>query len=114
MQLSVAVREWHARIPDYSVKRRVELGFTPGVRTVEQFPDAVGQVGMRVVVDGVKCQGHGRCYDLAPDMFEPDERGRVDLAVTGDLPPGLEPDAQIAVRTAQNRLAAISAPSAER
>jgi ferredoxin len=53
---------------------------------------------MRVVVDGIKCQGHGRCYDLAPDVFEPDERGRVDLAVPGDLPPGLEPDARIAVR----------------
>jgi cytochrome P450 len=43
MQLSVAVREWHARIPDYSVKRRVELGFTPGVRTVEQFPMRLGR-----------------------------------------------------------------------
>jgi ferredoxin len=53
---------------------------------------------MRVVVDGAKCQGHGRCYDLAPDVFEPDARGRVDLAVTGDLPPGLEPDARIGVR----------------
>jgi ferredoxin len=52
---------------------------------------------MRVVVDSAKCQGHGRCYDLAPDVFEPDERGRVDLAVTGDLPPDLEPDARIGV-----------------
>ncbi len=47
---------------------------------------------MRVVVDHNKCQGHGRCYDLAPDVFEPDERGHVDLTVTGELPPGLEFD----------------------
>jgi cytochrome P450 len=43
MQLSVALREWHARIPDYSLDRRVELGFTPGVRTVERFPMRLGR-----------------------------------------------------------------------
>jgi ferredoxin len=53
---------------------------------------------MKVVVDYKKCQGHGRCYDLAPDVFEPDERGHVDLAVTGELPPGLEPDTWIGVQ----------------
>jgi ferredoxin len=52
---------------------------------------------VRVVVDRSRCQGHGRCYDLAPDVFEPDDRGRVGLAVTGELPPGLESDARIAV-----------------
>jgi len=52
---------------------------------------------MRVVVDRTRCQGHGRCYDLAPDVFESDERGRVDVAVTGDLPPDLEPDARIGI-----------------
>jgi ferredoxin len=53
---------------------------------------------MRVAVDHTKCQGHGRCYDLAPDVFEPDARGHVDLAVTGELPPGLEPDTRIGVK----------------
>jgi ferredoxin len=52
---------------------------------------------MRVVVDRARCQGHGRCYDLAPDVFESDERGRVDVAVTGDLSPNLEPDARIGI-----------------
>jgi ferredoxin len=52
---------------------------------------------VRVVVDHNRCQGHGRCYDLAPDVFEPDERGRVDLSVTGELSPDLEPDARIGV-----------------
>ena len=28
---------------------------------------------MRVHVDEARCEGHGRCYDLAPDLFEPDE-----------------------------------------
>ncbi|MBI2170099.1 MAG: ferredoxin [Actinobacteria bacterium] len=30
---------------------------------------------MRVVVDPDKCVGHGRCYALAPDVFEPDDDG---------------------------------------
>jgi ferredoxin len=53
---------------------------------------------MKVVVDHKKCQGHGRCYDLAPDVFEPNERGHVELAVSGDLPAGLEPDTRIGVQ----------------
>ena len=53
---------------------------------------------MRVAVDREKCQGHGRCYDLAPDVFESDERGRVVAAVHGELSPALEPDARIGVQ----------------
>lgn len=30
---------------------------------------------MKVKVDGALCTGHGRCYSLAPDVFEPDEEG---------------------------------------
>jgi ferredoxin len=30
---------------------------------------------MRVRVDRAKCVGHGRCYVLAPEVFEDDERG---------------------------------------
>jgi ferredoxin len=30
---------------------------------------------MRVRVDRALCVGHGRCYVLAPDVFEDDERG---------------------------------------
>ena len=30
----------------------------------------------RVRVDATSCVGHGRCYVLAPDVFEEDERGR--------------------------------------
>lgn len=29
----------------------------------------------RVAVDDAKCEGHGRCYALAPDVFGEDERG---------------------------------------
>jgi ferredoxin len=30
---------------------------------------------MKVHVDEERCEGHGRCYALAPAVFEPDEVG---------------------------------------
>ena len=30
---------------------------------------------MRITVDRGVCTGHGRCYALAPDVFEPDDDG---------------------------------------
>jgi ferredoxin len=29
----------------------------------------------RIGVDADGCCGHGRCYDLAPELFEPDDTG---------------------------------------
>ena len=30
---------------------------------------------MRVVIDGEKCTGHGRCYALVPELFVDDDAG---------------------------------------
>jgi ferredoxin len=30
---------------------------------------------VRVILDSEKCQGHGRCYVLAPEVFGPDDEG---------------------------------------
>jgi ferredoxin len=30
---------------------------------------------VRVILDSEKCQGHGRCYVLAPEVFAPDDEG---------------------------------------
>jgi len=30
---------------------------------------------VRIVLDTGMCTGHGRCYNVAPDLFEDDERG---------------------------------------
>jgi cytochrome P450 len=38
LELRVALREWHRRIPDYCVKPGVELDYTPGIRTLQTFP----------------------------------------------------------------------------
>ncbi len=42
LELRVALREWHRRIPDYRIKPGAELGFTPGVRSVDTFPMLLG------------------------------------------------------------------------
>ena len=51
---------------------------------------------MRVRVDLDKCVGHGRCYVLAPDLFEEDERGHC-VIVREQVPPELEPQARLGV-----------------
>ena len=38
VELRIALREWHRRIPDYCVKPGAELVYTPGIRTAASFP----------------------------------------------------------------------------
>jgi cytochrome P450 len=38
LELRVALREWHRRIPDYRIKPGAELDFTPGIRALDHFP----------------------------------------------------------------------------
>jgi cytochrome P450 len=38
VELRVALREWHRRIPDYAVKPGVLLDYTPGIRALDSFP----------------------------------------------------------------------------
>jgi ferredoxin len=44
---------------------------------------------MRVHVDPAKCQGHNRCYALAPELFDVDDYG--------NAPAGLEDKARLAL-----------------
>lgn len=48
-----------------------------------------------VRVDLAKCVGHGRCYELAPEVFGEDERGHCRVLLE-TLPPELEEAALIA------------------
>lgn len=52
---------------------------------------------MRVRVDESRCQGHGRCYATAPELFEPDDIGNGHEIGDGTVPPGLEDKARLAV-----------------
>ncbi len=38
MELRVALREWHKRIPDYEVEPGHTLVYTPGIRSIDHFP----------------------------------------------------------------------------
>lgn len=38
MELRVALREWHRRIPDYDLPDGVDLEYTAGIRSIDDFP----------------------------------------------------------------------------
>ena len=51
---------------------------------------------MKVRVDPTLCQGHNRCYALAPDLFRLDDAGFASAVGDGEVPPGREEDAELA------------------
>ena len=53
---------------------------------------------MRIVIDTAKCSGHGRCYDVAPDLFADDARGYGQVIGDGTVSDDLVAQAQAAVR----------------
>lgn len=52
---------------------------------------------MRIRVDGDKCQGHNRCYALAPELFELDDYGTSHEVGDGHVPDELHDRARLAV-----------------
>jgi cytochrome P450 len=42
LELGIALREWHRRIPEYRLKPGVELDYSPGIRSVDSFPMLLG------------------------------------------------------------------------
>lgn len=53
-------------------------------------------MSMRVHVDEEKCVGHGRCYALAPLVFEPDDIGNGHEIGDGTVAPDQEEQARLA------------------
>ena len=51
---------------------------------------------LRVKVDRERCQGHTRCYAVAPDLFELDDLGNAREVGDGLVPPELEEKARLA------------------
>ncbi len=49
---------------------------------------------MKVQIDPGRCQGHGRCYDLAPELFGDDDEGYGQVKGDGTVPPGRENEAR--------------------
>jgi ferredoxin len=52
---------------------------------------------MRIHVDPEKCQGHNRCYALAPELFDVDDYGSATARDDGHVPPDLETKAHLAI-----------------
>ena len=51
---------------------------------------------MQVHLDSGKCQGHNRCYALAPELFDVDDYGQAVLLVEDDVPEDLQSKARLA------------------
>jgi ferredoxin len=51
---------------------------------------------VHVHVDPQRCQGHNRCYAIAPDLFEVDDEGNAHELNGGQVPPALEDNARLA------------------
>jgi len=51
---------------------------------------------VKVRVDPDKCQGHNRCYSLAPELFDVDDYGYATAAGDGAVAPDLEEKARLA------------------
>jgi ferredoxin len=51
---------------------------------------------MKIRVDPDKCQGHARCFALAPELFEVDDYGQASVIVD-EVPLGLEGKAELAI-----------------
>lgn len=51
---------------------------------------------MRLHVIKDKCQGHNRCYSLAPELFDVDDLGTAFVRDDGEVPAELEDKARLA------------------
>ncbi len=58
---------------------------------------------MKVRIDPQRCQGHGRCYDLAPELFGDDDEGYGMVLNDGEVPPAAEHAARRAVSNCPER-----------
>jgi ferredoxin len=52
---------------------------------------------MKVRIDAERCQGHNRCYALAPELFDVDDFGQAVVLGDGTVPAELEHKARLAV-----------------
>jgi ferredoxin len=62
---------------------------------------------MKLHLDVNACTGHGRCYTLAPDVFEPDDQGH-SVPKYEDVPAELEGQALIGQENCPERAISCS------
>lgn len=62
---------------------------------------------MKISIDEAFCQGHGRCYELAPDLIQDDDRGHARVT-TAEVPSAQEGAARAASQSCPERAIALS------
>lgn len=68
---------------------------------------------MKVTINPELCQGHGRCYDLAPGLFGDDDEGYGTVLGDGTVSPEAEHDARLAVLNCPEQAIELSDPAEE-
>lgn len=61
---------------------------------------------MKVRIDTEMCTGHGRCYSLAPEVFEPDDEGH-GVVILEEIPESLRSKAEIGVQNCPEQAISI-------
>lgn len=51
---------------------------------------------MKVIIDADRCQGQGRCFGIAPEIFDFDDLGNGVVQGDGNFPDELRPQAELA------------------
>jgi len=64
---------------------------------------------LRVQINPELCQGHGRCYDLAPGLFGDDDEGNGQVLGGGIVPQEAEHDARLALLNCPEQAIELSA-----
>ena len=72
-------------------------------------PDGESSSTFRVLLDSERCVGHGRCYELAPEVFGEDERGYSCL-LHHKIPASLAPQAQSAEANCPEQAIRVKSP----
>jgi AcrR family transcriptional regulator/ferredoxin len=88
----VADQEWAALLA------RVVTGLAPA-----SGPEQTRSNPMKVQISPERCQGHGRCYDLAPDLFAEDDEGYGTVVGDGTVPQGSQDQARLAAANCPER-----------
>jgi ferredoxin len=64
---------------------------------------------VKVQIDSERCQGHGRCYDIAPALFGEDDEGYGRVLGDGLVPAGEEQGARLAAANCPERAVILAA-----
>lgn len=69
---------------------------------------------MRVRLDADACEGHNRCYALAPELFDVDDFGQAVVIGDGTVAPELHDKARLAVANCPEYAISLEAAAEEK